>query len=344
MERYDLMGTPTASSEEAGVLRIASEVDEKNCGCKDAAITPSNLYNVLNCRKANTAYKGNEIVACPYHTEFLLKCTQAGTTSTGSLDTTSATLGKVYTDGGVKWEVIVLPVELGGTGAITAAKARENLQVNMQTFTALSQLNLDYTATIQQIINAMPVLSKLIFYASPVTTSEQYAPQLELPYSSTVIIEKGQSGALPAKLEAITLRNSNKPQRYVGTYYSYNSIGFTGWYKVACAGDDDFVIERYDDGTNWYKKWASGWLEQGGKLKQATAANITTQITLNKPFATVNYFPMATIIHNGDIGSAVKSAYAYPVSATKMQVTLDPYPSSNSELDYFTWRAEGMGA
>lgn len=106
MERYDLMGTPTASSEEAGVLRIASEVDEKNCGCVDAAITPSNLYNLLGCRKASTAYVGNEVVACPYHTEFLLKCVQAGSTATGSLDTTNVTSGQVITDGGVKWEVI----------------------------------------------------------------------------------------------------------------------------------------------------------------------------------------------------------------------------------------------
>ena len=106
MERYDLMGTPTASSEEAGVLRIASEVDEKNCGCVDAAITPSNLYSLLDCRKANTAYAAGVIVTCPYHKEFLLKCTTGGTTSANSLDTTVVTKGNVITDGGVKWTVI----------------------------------------------------------------------------------------------------------------------------------------------------------------------------------------------------------------------------------------------
>lgn len=106
MERYDLNAVPNASSEAAGVLRIANEVDEKNCGCKDAAITPSNLYNLLGYRKANTAYTGNEVVACPYHTEFLLKCVEAGTTSTSLLGTTNVTKGQVITDGGVKWEVI----------------------------------------------------------------------------------------------------------------------------------------------------------------------------------------------------------------------------------------------
>ena len=106
MERYDLMGTPTASSEEAGVLRIASEVDEKNCGCVDAAITPSNLYNLLGCRKANTSYKAGDVVACPYHVEFLLNCVTAGSTATSALDTTNVTKGQVIADGGVKWEVI----------------------------------------------------------------------------------------------------------------------------------------------------------------------------------------------------------------------------------------------
>ncbi|MBR6636594.1 MAG: tail fiber protein, partial [Phascolarctobacterium sp.] len=63
-------------------------------------------YAMADYPLRNKAYSLNAIVACPYHAEFMLKCTQAGTTSTGSLDTTSATLGKVYTDGGVKWEVI----------------------------------------------------------------------------------------------------------------------------------------------------------------------------------------------------------------------------------------------
>lgn len=106
MERYDLNAVPNASSEKAGVLRVANSVDEKNSGCTDAAITPSNLYSLLDCRKANTAYTAGAIVACPYHKEFLLKCTTAGTTNANSLDTTSVTKGSVITDGSAKWTVI----------------------------------------------------------------------------------------------------------------------------------------------------------------------------------------------------------------------------------------------
>ena len=106
MERYDLPSNPVASSEQAGVLRIASEADEKNCGCQDAAVTPNNLYSLLDYRKKSTAYTAGAVVACPYHKEFLLKCTTAGTTSANSINTKSVTKGSVITDGSAKWTVI----------------------------------------------------------------------------------------------------------------------------------------------------------------------------------------------------------------------------------------------
>lgn len=177
MERYDLMGIPYASGDRAGVLRTANAVDEKNSGCTDAAITPSNLHNVLGYRKANTAYAGNEIVACPYHAEFMLKCTQAGTTSTGSLDTTSATLGKVYTDGGVKWEVIVLPVEFGGTGATTAENVRKNLELNRKSFNSITQLGLSGSPSVADICTAMPTNSTFCCYVSANEVSAYGVPQ-----------------------------------------------------------------------------------------------------------------------------------------------------------------------
>ena len=136
MERYDLPSDPVASSEQAGMLRIASEADEKNCGCQDAAVTPSNLHNVLGGRKANTAYKSNEILACPYQPGLLLKCVQAGTTSTSLLNTTNVTKGQVITDGGVKWLVYnpldnYLPLSGGTmTGSVELASVPKVLRAN----------------------------------------------------------------------------------------------------------------------------------------------------------------------------------------------------------------------
>lgn len=193
MERYNLNAVPNASSEAAGVLRVANEVDEKNSGCTDAAITPSNLHNMVGYRKANTEYKGNEVVGCPCHIEFLLKCVQAGTTSTSPLDTTNVTKGQVITDGGVKWEVI--------------AKAVIDTRVT------------------GEIIN-------VIFADGTVKEIK--------PYSNMT----------------------------------------------------DYITESYRSGTEWYRKWNSGWLEQGGYSPGPEKDSY--KITLLKPFADTNYCGQGT--------------------------------------------------
>lgn len=49
----------------------------------------------------------------------------------------------------------------------------------------------------------------------------------------------------------------------------------------------DYVVESYNDDTNWYRVYKSGWLEQGGKLTfaDATSANVV----FLKPFADTKY-------------------------------------------------------
>ena len=46
----------------------------------------------------------------------------------------------------------------------------------------------------------------------------------------------------------------------------------------------DYVVESYNDGTNWYRKYKSGWVEQGGYY---TGGNQTK--TLLVPMANTNY-------------------------------------------------------
>lgn len=105
MERYDLPADQLANEQEAGALRIASETDEKNCGCNDAAVTPKNLYKLSNYRIANTAYEIGDSVAVPYHPHLMLTCFNAGSTAPGSLDTTNVAVGERITDGTVIWVV-----------------------------------------------------------------------------------------------------------------------------------------------------------------------------------------------------------------------------------------------
>lgn len=48
------------------------------------------------------------------------------------------------------------------------------------------------------------------------------------------------------------------------------------------ASNIDYVVESYNDGTNWYKVYKSGWIEQGGYSTNGF-------VTFLKPFADVNY-------------------------------------------------------
>lgn len=101
-----------------GLVRTAGAEDETDCQCDDAAVTPENLYKLANFRLANTAYAVGDVVACPYHVEFLLKCTTAGTTSAEALDTANVQAGDMLTDGGVVWTVIakaIIDASISGT-------------------------------------------------------------------------------------------------------------------------------------------------------------------------------------------------------------------------------------
>lgn len=103
---YNVNGLTMASSTNYGMLRTATIEDETNCSCTDAGITPSNLYKLNDFRTANTTYKLNDIVACPYHNELYLVCVKAGTTSNEALVTSGElAFAQQITDGTAIWQV-----------------------------------------------------------------------------------------------------------------------------------------------------------------------------------------------------------------------------------------------
>ena len=62
----------------------------------------------------------------------------------------------------------------------------------------------------------------------------------------------------------------------------------------------DYVVESYSDGNgNWYRKYKSGWVEQGGVLPVLTKP-INTVVALLKPFATNKYTVLTQNYHDGD--------------------------------------------
>lgn len=105
------VATPTTY----GLMRVAAPEDEIDCSCNDASITPANLYDLSNYRRANTEYQVDDKVGCPYHHNLQLKCIEAGTTSSEALNTKGTLLPETtITDGTVVWEV----EELGTGGNV----------------------------------------------------------------------------------------------------------------------------------------------------------------------------------------------------------------------------------
>lgn len=67
------------------------------------------------------------------------------------------------------------------------------------------------------------------------------------------------------------------------------------------SADIDYVVESYNDGTNWYRVYKSGWIEQGGILRNRTEEVKT--FNLLKPFANTNYTGNAGICTASAMGN-----------------------------------------
>ena len=107
----------------------------------------------------------------------------------------------------------------------------------------------------------------------------------------------------------------------------------------------DYVVESKfptaDDPT-WYRKYKSGWLEQGG-IVPATAENIT----FLKPFANTNYTVVGNVcltyrrVGEGD-GSG--SVLFFPEATSFCYVTWAARNFGDIGNQNISWRAEGQGA
>ena len=66
------------------------------------------------------------------------------------------------------------------------------------------------------------------------------------------------------------------------------------------------IIETWSEGTEWYRVWSDGWIEQGGYMP----AGISDTITFIKPFTNTEYFSVFTPYKNmGSHIVYIKSKY-----------------------------------
>lgn len=55
-----------------------------------------------------------------------------------------------------------------------------------------------------------------------------------------------------------------------------------------------YISETWDNGTNWYRKYSDGWIEQGGKIPNGSHWTWCS-VTLNTPFTTTSYTLVAGV-------------------------------------------------
>lgn len=103
-----------------------------------------------------------------------------------------------------------------------------------------------------------------------------------------------------------------------------------------CPPNYDYVVEHYNDGAgNWYRKYKSGWLEQGGGYGEAFTDYRHVTITFLKPFNDTKY----TLVH-----SSAWSGNAYEgVTSAKTVSTFSVFNATNKD-GLASWEAKGQGA
>lgn len=98
----------------------------------------------------------------------------------------------------------------------------------------------------------------------------------------------------------------------------------------------DFVIESWSDGAgNWYRKYRSGWLEQGGTVTWSGSSYQT--LTLLKDFSNEKYFVNIVVVVGGSTGSA----YTNFVGIANKTASGFQYKTSATESKTATWFACG---
>jgi hypothetical protein len=83
----------------------------------------------------------------------------------------------------------------------------------------------------------------------------------------------------------------------------------------------DYVVKTYKSGTTWYRKYKSGWIEQGGLLSNTSSAAHT--VTLPVAMKDTNYSLMVTLKANTVSGSGGSWVNGTIASTTQITIVQD---------------------
>ena len=108
-------------------------------------------------------------------------------------------------------------------------------------------------------------------------------------------------------------------------------------------GGTSKIIEEWREGSEWYRVWSNGLIEQGGV---ANVSDGLSAVSLKKPFSDTQYHVSATV-YEKELGSAVIGV-KYSVTRTKktteftLKVTWAANGTGIIESGKLTWMAIGF--
>lgn len=109
--------------------------------------------------------------------------------------------------------------------------------------------------------------------------------------------------------------NKTEIKTWVGTQDEYDTLqtyDSNTIYNIVDSSSSgsniDYVVETQlptaQNNYTWYRKYKSGWIEQGGNIEYSGTSNNEQQITFVKAFADTNYTFLTTVKYNGDVAGA----------------------------------------
>lgn len=104
------------------------------------------------------------------------------------------------------------------------------------------------------------------------------------------------------------------------------------------------VVESYRNGTEWYRVWSDGWVEQGGHVLAGTSSSVIITVNFLKPFADTDY-----VMYEGVQSTDSTTSTTYRDVGVRCENTTDVHSKTGFKMlkhPYVSkyWYACGQGA
>lgn len=294
----------------------------------------------------NTNYVANQEVHSPdLPAGYRLICTKAGVS--GSTQPSWAENKKTYTDGTVNWNMVSLyDSKLTKTGDTMSGNLtiKDYNTKSTDTVTTEQYREIRFRESDEGTVGVIrachrPSGSKVLSINGVNGVTTWATVELGVDKDGNRFLTFNNHIPLTSNSTQLATTEFVKGQNYV-TNEQLNSKGYATEGELESKADKtdidgiaDYIVDygKSEDGTQWYRKWKSGWLEQGG------VALGGTNVTLLKEYADTNY----TVVSGGNSGSFGNTS-CYNLTTTGFTTWTSDDASFNQ--GYISWHAMGQGA